>query len=128
MVRRPFWVDFLLKRWTKTEISDQITAKSPCTRTTIFTKCNVFFLMVRRPFWVDFCSKNGQKMRFQTNLREKPPVPGPQFLQNVTFFSYGKFSFFSRFLSKKTGEKWVFKPKFRKRKTPLYQDDYLNKM
>ena len=86
MVRRPFWVDFFPKKWAKTEISEEIPAKTPCTRTTIFTKCNVFFLMVRRPFLLHFCTKNGQKMRFQTTLGEKPPVPEAQFLQNVTFF------------------------------------------
>ena len=69
MARRPFWVDFFPKKWSKTEILDWIPVKTPCTRTTIFTNCNAFFPMVHRPFLVDFCPRKPAKNEFQTKTR-----------------------------------------------------------
>ena len=61
-----FW---LSQKTTKGEIVDEFSEKTPCTRATIVTKCNV---------------------RFFDKIQENPPEAELLFLQNVTFYRTGK--------------------------------------
>ena len=61
MARRPFWVDFLPKKWAKTEISDQIPAKTPVPGRQFLQTVTFFFLWYVVLFELIFVQKKGKK-------------------------------------------------------------------
>ena len=69
------------------DILDKISGKTPFTRRTILTTCNIFSACYTVFSW--FLSIKRQKGRFETKLGEKSDIPKLEFLHNVTFYPLG---------------------------------------